>query len=178
MGLSRQPAWCDSPVTLESLARQSCHVGVAGVTSWGPRYTTLAPVNHRHQHDSSCRANACGAIVWYCHTSRAGATKRISFAKTFFLEIVLKFPGSHRCSCYHKSTRLSEIQSRENLPFPPRNISNCAFAESQWCLFIACGGYNLRYPRHEIWAAPSGTDQPTTSRLAAHDTAPYIPQGT
>lgn len=45
--------------------------------------------------------------------------------------------SSHHCSCCHKSTKLPEIQSLENLPFSPRNVFNRAFAESEWCLFIA-----------------------------------------
>lgn len=45
--------------------------------------------------------------------------------------------SSHRCSCYHKSTRVSEIQSLDDMPFPPRSIYNRASAESQWCLFIS-----------------------------------------
>jgi hypothetical protein len=43
-----------------------------------------APVKHPRHRGSPCRASACGATAWYYRASRAGVTKRPSFANSFF----------------------------------------------------------------------------------------------
>nr|CAB3450213.1 unnamed protein product [Digitaria exilis] len=97
----------------------ACHVDyreeTRGLEENQPAENKFVPLSQRVL---SCAAHPLS------HTIIAGT----QVGSYFIWQCLIYLSSSHRCSCYHKNKRLSEIQSREHLLFSPFQATSTKYA--------------------------------------------------